>query len=43
MKLQSKLTFKEIHKSYENYDSYSLGQNEVKVVKPNILAFAVIE
>ena len=29
IKQQSKMTFNGIHKSYENYDSYTFKQNEV--------------
>ena len=42
-KQQSKKTFKGIHKSYENYDSYTFKQNEVKLDKPIYLGFAVLE
>ena len=31
---QSKLTFNGIHKSYENYDSFTFKQNEVLLDKP---------
>ena len=34
IKYQSKLTFKGIHKSYENCDSYTFKQNEVLMDKP---------
>ena len=34
IKQQSKLTFNGIHKSYENYDSYTFKQNEVPMDKP---------
>ena len=42
-KQQSKLTFNGIHKSYKNYDSYRLKQNEVLVDKPIYLGFNVLE
>ena len=42
-KQQSKLTFNGIHKSYENYDSYTFKENEVKMDKPIYLGFAVLE
>ena len=40
---QSKLTFNRIHKSYENGDSYSFRQNEVKMDKPIYFGFAILE
>ena len=43
MKRQSKLTFKGIHKSYENCDSYKFKQNEVLMDKPTYLGFPVLE
>ena len=39
----SKMTFAGIHESYENCDSYSFKQNEVKMDKPLYLGFAVLE
>ena len=36
IKQQSKLTFNGIHKSYENYDSYTFKQNEVLMAKQNL-------
>ena len=38
-----KLTFNGIHKSYENYDSYTFEQNEVLMGKPIYLGFAILE
>ena len=32
-----------IHKSYENYDSYTFKQNEVLMDKPIYLGFSIIE
>ena len=43
IKQQSKLTFNEIHKSYENCDSYTFKQNEVLMDKPIYLGFSVLE
>ena len=40
---QSKLTFNGIHKSYENYNSYTFKQNEVLMDKPIYLGFSVLE
>ena len=37
------MTFAGIHKSYENCDSYSFRQNEVKMDKPFCLGFAILE
>ena len=37
IKQQSKLTFKGIHKSYTNYDSYTFKQNEVLMISLFIL------
>ena len=42
-KQQSILTFNGIHKSYENYDSYTFKQNEVLMDKPIYLDFSVLE
>ena len=41
--LQSKLSFGIIHRSYENYDSYTFKQNEVLMDKPFYLGFSVLE
>ena len=43
IKQQSKSTFKGIHKSYANYDSSTVKQNEVLMDKPIYLGFAVLE
>ena len=43
VKQQSKLTFNGIHKSYENYDSYTFKQNEILLDKPLYLGFSVLE
>ena len=43
IKQQSKLTFNGIHKSYENYDSYTLKQIEMLMNKPIYLGFSVLE
>ena len=43
IKQQSKLFFNGIHKSYENYDSYTFKQNEVLMDKPICLGFAILE
>ena len=43
IKQQSKLTFNGIHKSYENYDSYTFKQNEILMDKPLYLGFSVLE
>ena len=43
VKWQSKLTFNGIHKSYENYDSFTFRQNEIKMDKPIYLGFTVLE
>ena len=43
VKQQSKLTFNGIHKSYENYDSYTFKQNEILMDKPLYLGFSVLE
>ena len=40
---QSKLTFNGIHKSYENYDSYSFKQNQVVMDKAIYVGFAISE
>ena len=43
IKQQSKLTFNGIHKSYENFDSYTFKQNEGLMDKPIYSGFAVLE
>ena len=43
IKQQSKLTFKGLHKSYENCDSYVFRKNEAVMVEPLFLGFAVLE
>ena len=43
IKQQSKLPFNGIHKSYENYDSYTFKQNEVLMDKPIYIGFTVLE
>ena len=43
IKLQSKLTFNGIHKSYENCFIYTFKQNEVLMDKPIYLGFSVLE
>ena len=43
IKQQSKLTFNGIHKSYENYVSYTFKQNEVPTDKPIYLGFSVLK
>ena len=43
LKQQSKLTFKGIHKTYENCDSYAFKQNEILIDKPIYLGFTLIE
>ena len=37
------MIFNGIHTSYENYDSYSITQNEVLIDKPIYLGFAILE
>ena len=43
IKQQSKLTFNGIHKSYENYDSYTIKKNEVVMDKAIYVGFAILE
>ena len=43
LKQQSKLTFNGIHKSYDNCDSYTFKQNEVRMDEPIYLGFSVLE
>ena len=43
IKQQSELTFNGIQKSYENCDSYTFKQNEVKMDKPVYLVFAILK
>ena len=43
IKQQFKLTFNGIHKSYQNCDSYTFRENEVKLDKPIYLRFSALE
>ena len=43
LKQQSKLTFNGIHKSYENYDSYTFKQNQVVMDRAINVGFAILE
>ena len=43
IKQQPKLPFNGMHKSCENYDSYTFKQNEVFMDKPIYLGFSVLE
>ena len=43
MKMQLKITFNGIHKSFDNYDSYTFKHNEVLMDKPIYLGYAVLE
>ena len=43
IKQQSKLISNGIHKSYENYGSYTFKQNEVLMDKPIYLGFSVLQ
>ena len=42
MKRQSKLTFNGIHKSYENYDSYTFKQNQVVMDNAIYVGFSIL-
>ena len=43
IKQQSKITFNRKHKSYTNYDSFTIKQNEILIDKPGYLGFAILE
>ena len=43
IKQQSKLTFNGFLKAYTNYSSYTFKQNEVTMVKPIYVGFAIFE
>ena len=43
IKRQSKLTFNSIHKSYENYDSYTFKENQVVMDKAIYVGFSILE
>ena len=40
---QSKMTINGVHKSYENYDSFTIKQNEVLTDKPISLGFTILK
>ena len=43
LKYQSRLDFNGIHKSYQDYDSYTFKSNVVKMEKPIYLGFCILE
>ena len=43
LKYQSRLDFDGIHKSYQDYDSYTFNSNVVKMEKPIYLGFTILE
>ena len=43
LKYQSRLDFDGIHKSYQDYDSYTFKSNVVKMEKPIYLGFTILE
>ena len=43
LKFQSRLDFNGIHKSYQDYDSYTFKSNIVKMEKPIYLGFCILE
>ena len=43
LKYQSRLGFNGIHKSYQDYDSYTFKSNVVKMEKPIYLGFCILE
>ena len=43
MKFQSRLDFNGIHKSYQDYDSYTFKSNVVKKEKPIYLGLCILE
>ena len=43
LKQRSNLTFNGIHKSYENFDSYTFKYNEILMNEPIPSGFAVLE
>ena len=43
LKYQSRLDFNGIHKSYQDYDSYTFKSNVVKMEKPIYLGFTILE
>ena len=43
LKYQSRLDFDGIHKSYQDYDSYTFKSNVVKMEKPIYLGFCILE
>ena len=43
LKYQSRLDFDGIHKSYQDYDSYTFKSNVVRMEKPIYLGFAILE
>ena len=43
LRYQSRLDFNDIHKSYQDYDSYTFKSNVVKMEKPIYLGFCILE
>ena len=43
LKFQSRLDFNGIHKSYQDYDSYTFKSNIIKMEKPIYLGFTILE
>ena len=43
LRFQSRLDFDGIHKSYQDYDTYTFRSNVVKMEKPIYLAFTILE
>ena len=43
LRYQSRLDFNGIHKSYQDYDTYTFGSNIIKMEKPIYLGFTILE
>ena len=43
LRYQSRLDFDGIHKSYQDYDSYTFKTNVIKMEKPTYLGFVILE
>ena len=43
LRYQSRLLFDRIHKSYQDYDSYTIKKKDIRMEKPIDIGFALLE